>query len=74
MKSQNTANEKIIFLRNGVSVFYLLACSVVEYNLYPGAIPGTAGTLSAIDVFGSIWSYNSAGKDLLCAMHRQCCL
>lgn len=47
------------------SVFYLLACFVIECDLYPRTIPETARMLSEIDVFSSICSYNSAGKDLL---------
>lgn len=44
MKSQNTANKNYFSLKWCRSVFYLLACSAVECNLYPRAILGTAGT------------------------------
>ena len=46
------------------SVFYLFASSVNQHNVYPRAIPGSAGTLSAIDTLGSILRYNSAGNHL----------
>ena len=63
IKSQDSANKKTIFPPSDDSVFYILASAVVECDVYPRAIPGTAGTLSEIDACGSNCGYNSAEKE-----------